>query len=174
MAEVWFISDTHLGHKNILKFKNYDGTMLRDFSSIYEMEEVIFDNWSKTVSPQDKVYHLGDVAFTKYSLARMKELPGHKRLVRGNHDTFKTSDYLNIFEEIHGVRQIDGYWFTHIPMHPECLGDRAKLNVHGHLHKNFINDCRYLNVSVEQINYTPINFDEIKSIYEHYKENSNI
>lgn len=169
MADVWFISDTHLGHKNILNFKRNDGTPLRPFSSTWEMEGCIFERWCEVVKPQDKIYHLGDVAFTKGSLERMLALPGHKRLVRGNHDLFKMKTYTRIFEEVYGVRQLDGFWFTHVPIHEGSMGQRVKLNVHGHLHANkvmsspHIEDKRYYNVSVECIDYRPINFDELKA-----------
>lgn len=181
MSDVWFISDTHLGHNNILNFKRNDGSPLRDFKTVYEMEGIIFDNWCKLVKPADKVYHLGDVAFTKGSLERMQALPGHKRLIRGNHDGFKLKTYAAVFEEIYGVRQIDGYWFTHVPMHPQSVG-RAKLNVHGHLHANRVMryaedfdvntedsiDRQYYNVSVELTDYSPVNFDSIKEYYDRY------
>lgn len=168
MADLWFISDLHLGHKNILGFKRQDGTPLRSFENTWQMEATIFQRWSETVKVQDKVYVLGDVAFTRDSLLRMSSLPGHKRLVRGNHDGFQMKAYLSVFEEIYGVRQIDGYWLTHVPMHPQSMTGRAKINIHGHLHANHVKlpdsrpDPRYFNVSVEQIDYRPINFEEIK------------
>src|SRR5690606_22526737 len=131
------------------------GEPLRPFKTTWEMEACIFERWCEVVKPQDKVYHLGDVAFTKDSLERMKSLPGHKRLVMGNHDKFKTKTYLQVFEEIYGVRQIDRFWFTHVPMHVGSV-ERARLNVHGHLHANVVRqapfnspDPRYYNVSVE-------------------------
>jgi calcineurin-like phosphoesterase family protein len=33
------------------------------------------------------------------------------------------------------------------------------VNVHGHIHARRINDPRYINVCVEQINYTPVSYD---------------
>ena len=57
---------------------------------------------------------------------------------------------------------------THIPIHPESLA-RWGLNVHGHLHANVVKlslaqipDPRYFNVSMEQINYTPISLETVK------------
>ena len=164
MPEVFFISDTHLGHDNILKFTKNDGTRLRNFESLDHMHQTIIDNWCAKVGPNDKVYHLGDVAFTRRGLDIIGSLPGIKRLVRGNHDNYSTNTYKKYFNEIYGVRQLDGYWFTHIPIHPGSLGERAKANVHGHLHANTVDDSRYLNVSVERIDFTPISFDEVKDI----------
>ena len=164
MADIWFISDTHLGHNNILTFL-HDGVRLRQFDNIHHMEECIFDNWITVVRPQDKVYHLGDVSFTQDAFLRMKLLPGHKRLVRGNHDKFKTKFYLEVFEEVYGVRQIDRYWLSHVPMHPVNI-EAHKINIHGHMHKNTIASPKYFNASVECINYTPVNFEVIKEIWD--------
>ena len=161
MGEVFLISDTHFGHKNILKFE-HNGKPLRPFSSLTEMHVEIIERWNATVGPQDKVYHLGDVAFTKEGLKIMGLLNGKKRLIRGNHDLFKTRSYLDHFEEIYGVRQINGIWLTHVPMWQEGVEqDRVKLNVHGHLHANVVDHPKYVNVSVEQINYTPVSIDDL-------------
>jgi calcineurin-like phosphoesterase family protein len=85
---------------------------------------------------------------------------GKKRLVRGNHDLYKTSKYFEYFEEIYGSRQINGVWLTHIPMHPNSV-ERAKLNIHGHTHAFCLDDPKYFNASVEAINYTPISIDTV-------------
>lgn len=175
--KVFFISDTHFGHANILNFKRADGTPLRSFASVEEMDEHMVDCHNSVVRPQDKVYHLGDVALHKRFLPILKRLNGHKRLVRGNHDMEDTKELMNYFEEIYGVRVFAKYGFicSHIPIHPNSLG-RWKANVHGHLHSNLvvrqvvdpltdmfhdIPDERYINVSVEQINYTPISMEEL-------------
>ena len=167
MAEIFLISDTHMAHANILKFTHLDGSLTRPgFRDLPHMHSVIMENWCNVVRPQDTVYHLGDVAFHNYGLHLLDSLPGHKRLVRGNHDGMKTREYLTVFEEIYGVRQLNGYWLTHVPMHPQSLG-RAKANIHGHLHTRLVlgpdksPDPRYVNVCVEQINYTPVSLDTI-------------
>ena len=96
----------------------------------------------------------------------LSRLNGHKRLVRGNHDIFKTADYLQYFEEIYGVRVIDKIIFSHIPIHEDSLG-RFRACCHGHLHSNLVMkdgqiDTRYINVSCEQLdNYTPISLEEL-------------
>ena len=139
MSEVFLISDTHFGHEKILTFKHEDKP-LRPFSSLTEMHVEMIDRWNRVVTPKDKVYHLGDVAFSKEGLRLMSMLNGRKRLVRGNHDLFKTTLYLEHFQEIYGVRQINGIWLTHCPMHLHSVEkERVKLNVHG-LNKNFKKD----------------------------------
>lgn len=163
MGKIFFIGDTHLFHKNVLTFKKGDGSPLRDFKDIHHMHAVIIENWLRVVKDNDKVYHLGDVMFHQDGLKLLSTLPGHKRLIRGNHDLLKTRQYLTVFQEIYGVRQLNGFWLTHVPMHLQCVDQpKVKANIHGHLHANSIDHPKYFNVSVEQINYTPISLDEIK------------
>ena len=162
-SKIFVISDTHFGHKNILNFE-HNGKPLRPFSSLTEMHVEMIDRWNSVVTPQDKVYHLGDVAFTQAGLKLLGLLNGKKQLVRGNHDKLKLSAYREYFQEVYGVRQINGVWLTHVPMHQSCVDqERVKINIHGHLHANKIDHPKYFNASVECINYTPYDITEIIS-----------
>lgn len=178
----FIISDTHFGHTNSWeKFKNADGSPLRPFTSTEEMDETMIERWNAKVKPTDTVYHLGDVVIAKRNLEIVKRLNGRKILIRGNHDIFKDNDFRDVgFEQIHGVRVfVDKFIMSHIPLHPDCITTRFKVNVHGHLHGNEVNwmqfvhhdtgvttyeqrvDPRYMCVSVEHTNYEPLHFDEI-------------
>lgn len=162
MANIFLISDTHFGHENILKFTKPDGSKLRDFHYIEEMDEHIIYCWNSVVKPADKVYHLGDVTMHKQDFSIMDRLNGHKRLVRGNHDAGQTRQYLRYFEDVYGSRVLDKLILTHIPIHPESLG-RFVANVHGHIHAQPVFGPKYFNVSVEAINYIPISLETIKA-----------
>ena len=161
MANIFVISDTHFGHAGILTFLQDNGSHLRSFGSAEEMDQFMVDRWNSVVRPQDHVYHLGDVAMKKDSIETVSRCNGHKRLVRGNHDVFRTKEYLKYFDEIYGIRVLDGMIFTHIPIHPESLG-RFKANVHGHIHASPSYGEKYFNVSVEVVNYTPISLEDLK------------
>lgn len=161
MANTFFISDTHFGHANILGFKRPDGTPVRDFNSVEEMNEHMVERWNSVVQTQDKVYHLGDAVFPRHALSFIKRLNGHKRLVMGNHDMFGIRDYLAAgFEDVYGVKVMGDSILTHMPT---ILGERErfKFNIHGHTHATEVGDPAYINVSVEAINYTPISLDDI-------------
>lgn len=163
MATIWVISDTHFGHANFLTFRREDGSLVRPFSSVEEMDDLMIQNWNKRVKAPDHVYHLGDVAMRQQHLAVTKCLNGKLRLVRGNHDIFKTKTYLKAgFEEIHGCRVLADVCLTHIPIHPDSLKFRWHGNLHGHIHERTLADPRYLNLSVEQpyMNYGPITIEE--------------
>lgn len=154
MSNIFLISDTHFGHSNIIQYCN------RPFSSVEEMDEILIENWNKVVKNDDKVYHLGDVGFKSFSkLADVfSKLNGTKILIKGNHDGFKLSQYAQLFKDIRGSHQLAGYILTHIPIHPDSIS-RWKGNIHGHVHNKSLQDTRYFNVSVENIEYIPIALD---------------
>ena len=162
MADTFIISDTHFGHTNCWQlFKKEDGSPLRPFSSTEEMDEYMVDAWNKTVRPNDKVYHLGDVVINRRYLKTLERLNGDKVLVKGNHDIFKLEDYLKYFRDIRACQVMDNILMTHIPVHSTSKG-RFRANVHGHMHSNVIDDDWYINVSVEQIGFTPISFEVLR------------
>jgi calcineurin-like phosphoesterase family protein len=55
-----------------------------------------------------------------------------------------------------------GLLLTHVPVHESSLGFKVNKNVHGHLHQRKIADERYVNVSVECINYTPVHIEQLR------------
>jgi calcineurin-like phosphoesterase family protein len=134
------------------------------------MDEFMVEQWNKKIHPKSTVYHLGDVVINRKHLHLVKRLNGKKRLVRGNHDIFKDKDYYDAgFDSLYGVRVfVDKFILSHIPLHPDCITDRFKVNVHGHLHANRVRmpdgsiDPRYMSACVEHHNYTPVHFDEME------------
>lgn len=57
MPNVFFTSDLHFGHKNIIRFDN------RPFFSVEEMDKTLIENWNRKVSADDTVYVLGDISW---------------------------------------------------------------------------------------------------------------
>lgn len=170
MSKTFLIADTHFGHANILNFLRKDGSKLRpDFTDIEQHNETLIKNWNSIVKPKDKVYHLGDIGFKSFSQIQVifNRLNGTKVLIKGNHDNFKLSQYAQLFKDVRACHQLDKFILTHIPIHPDSLY-RWKANIHGHLHDLIIENNKYFNVSVEHINYTPIDFEIIKKQYANY------
>lgn len=64
--KIYFISDTHFNHKNIIKYCN------RPFKDVEEMNKVLIENWNNTITDFNTIFHLGDVALTNES--EMKEI----------------------------------------------------------------------------------------------------
>lgn len=76
---IYFTSDMHLGHKNIIRLSN------RPFSSIEEMDEEIIQRFNSRVTDSDTVYDLGDTYFKnpKYYAGRLN---GNIIRIKGSHD----------------------------------------------------------------------------------------
>jgi calcineurin-like phosphoesterase family protein len=168
VTDIWFISDTHFFHDNILKFVGSDGVRIRpEFSTVDEMNWAMVERWNSVVKPQDKVWHLGDVAFKTTAKAAelanlLRKLHGHKRMLVGNHDNLKSPALMNNFEKIElwkGFKD-EGFTCSHIPLRLDSLRD-GTVNVHGHTHQNRMKEPGYVNVCVEVRNYTPIHLDEL-------------
>jgi calcineurin-like phosphoesterase family protein len=171
MAGIFFVSDTHFSHQGVCVFTNAQGKM-RPWDRAEDMDEALVENWNKIVKPQDKVYHLGDVAMKRSAVAVVGRCNGHKRLVRGNHDIESTKYYLRFFEEVYGTRVFDDMILSHIPLHPESIKPRWT-NVHGHVHNNVPPDyygVKYLNVSIEYTDWRPLALEEVKQRIRDNKE----
>ena len=69
---IYYTSDLHFGHRNVLKFDN------RPFANVDEMDLVLIENWNNRVQPDDTVYILGDFCYksdraAKWYLQQLKE-----------------------------------------------------------------------------------------------------
>lgn len=167
MNNVFYTADPHFSHENICKFTRHDGTKLRHWNDVNEMDEQLILNWNSVVKKDDKVYVLGDVTFkNKHLDAIMPRLNGRKCLVMGNHDICKVSQYMKYFYDLRAYDQVDRFIVSHVPIHSESIG-KFKGNIHGHLHYRSVMlneneiDKRYLCVSVEHTNYTPISREDM-------------
>ena len=167
----FLISDTHFGHQLMVR-PDSKGNTIRPFSSLEEMNEIMIANWNSVVRPKDTVWHLGDVVINRSYLHLAGRLNGTKRLIMGNHDTFRNEEYLKYFKDVQGSATLDGMIMTHIPIHQESL-ERWGVNIHGHTHSNSVMlpsiwkdkqiiDTRYICVCVEQVDYTPISLEDLK------------
>jgi calcineurin-like phosphoesterase family protein len=164
---IWFTSDLHFGHHGMCKFLNYDGSKIRPWDSIEEMDEVLVERFNERVKPEDKCYILGDIALNLRAIPMLERLNcKNLRLIKGNHDTFKLEKYLPYFTDIRAYHVIDKMLLGHIPVHPDCLG-RWGFQIHGHLHNEVVllpdgtPDNRYMNISVERTDFYPISLDNI-------------
>jgi calcineurin-like phosphoesterase family protein len=147
---VYFTSDPHLGHKNIARFRSF-------VQSTEHNTKLFVDSWNQTITKNDLVYILGDVAFDEESLEILSTLKGRKVLIKGNHDNLvSTALQSKVFEEIHGMISYKRFWLSHCPIHPVEIRGRVA-NIHGHVHSNSITlendnsvlDTRYFNACVD-------------------------
>lgn len=154
-----YISDLHLGHRNILTYEpTRGGTCVKTHS------EWLVEQWNSVVHPRDITWILGDICFDKEHLPYLDKMNGNKKMLWGNHDKFALSTYLKHFQVVRGFMRDRGYWFSHAPIHPDSLRDG--INIHGHTHgrdvmREGLIDHRYVNVSVEKSDGKPRTLEEL-------------
>ena len=165
-----FISDLHLGHRSICKYRT-------QFSSVEEHDSFIKDALMTVANKRQKIYILGDIAFTSEAGDWIVELSKkcNLEIVLGNHDAregaINIPKYVQAGIKIHGLVSYKDAWLSHCPIHYDELRKKI-VNIHGHCHGRFspmidlgdgeyLEDYRYFDVSCENINYKPIRYDEI-------------
>lgn len=183
---IWYTSDSHFSHENIISYCN------RPFSCAEEMNRTIVSNWNSIVSPDDRVFHLGDFCFSwsrdEFTQPRhlIQQLNGKITLIRGNHDKV---DHLNQFHKTYQRYVIDIGPFhcllNHRPWHPPGFIDRWKDSdrsiqypdeydfiVCGHVHNKWLQLGKNYNVGLDVHDFYPICQDElIKQLEKVYGSN---
>lgn len=159
-SNVWVWSDTHFGHKNIIKYCD------RPYPDIRLMLECLIGNYQSVVKPEDICIWVGDVGFMGDVEINniLTQLNGYKILVVGNHD-FHHGKLRNLaFDETHLLYylRVDDedldLVFTHYPQDNLPVDI---VNIHGHTHNRNTNVRQQINVSVEVIGYKPINLTKL-------------
>lgn len=186
-SKVWFTSDTHFFHENILKFCN------RPFRNVEHMNECLIEAWNSLIGPDDTVFHLGDFCWGGSAnwTSILQRLNGHIHLIIGNHDVKNLrSHYLKYFESISFQKQItvegrkiylnhyplltwggiyrreeDQIWqlFGHVHSGPNNEGGQDSTRLQHLLPLQY--DC-----GVDNNMYVPINFNTVKSKIEAQKQ----
>ena len=157
---VRFISDLHFNHESM--------AIRRGFSSVYNHDNYIIENWNSIVDEGDTTWILGDLTMEKSDYNIIDKLKGYKKVVMGNHDLGKhVKELLKYVNSVQGMvkykdKTYGEIWLTHCPVYPQELEYRVGLNIHGHIHKGYkIPDKRYINVSAEVVDYTPKTLEEL-------------
>lgn len=167
MSNVFFIGDLHFGHTHIPKFR-------KQFPTEGQHTAYIMSKWIDTVGHRDKVFVMGDAAFTKQGLDLIGTLPGRKVLIKGNHDLLPIDDYLSVFEEVHGLYHYKKFWLSHCPIHPNELHGRD--NIHGHCHRGEYLGTgsfgeQYFNTCAEHLPtpYVPVDLHTVNTLVNHQR-----
>lgn len=165
MAKDFFIADTHFGGENIRRYEN------RPFANVTEMDEKLIENWNHVVAEDDTVYVLGD--FSDYADAKQEagilgRLNGTKILVMGNHDTHRTpKEWRDLgFAECYPMPVIYKNFFmlSHEPLYINSNMPYANFYGHVHMNPSYKDASRQsVCVSVERINYMPVEFSVLRA-----------
>lgn len=152
MSNVFFTSDTHFNHKNIIAFCD------RPFFSLEEMNEALIANFNRVVGKKDTVYHLGDFAMGQWHLAQpiFDRLNGAKKiLIKGNHDQSKKKMLELGFDEVHDSLEWNGWLLRHHPMRTH------KQMLTGHIHQHWKRIDNVINAGVDVWDFTPRSIEEL-------------
>jgi len=160
MNYTYTISDTHLGHGNILEFQAHTRP---GFADIDEHDRYIIQMCQETVRPtKDTLIHCGDVALHGPKVLMFREVKAVKKiLILGNHDTFDLALYQEAFDKIYGIWEKKHRVFTHAPIHPDQLRERWVANIHGHDHFNKSVSPKHFNANVDIIGMRPIKVEDL-------------
>ena len=172
--QLWIQSDWHWKHRNLYAFTYTDAAGIERrvrerFATMEEGDAYIEQMWRDHIKPSDHVYALGDLTMfrSKHMIHEFtklfRSLPGHKRLILGNHDHYDIKVYVEAgFQKIKASNVIGDLLLTHYPVHPSSIPRWALGNVHGHTHQAEDEGPRYLNISVERTAYQPIPIEEAR------------
>jgi calcineurin-like phosphoesterase family protein len=176
MGMVWFTSDTHFGHENIIKYCD------RPFASREEMDQAIVERWNLVVKPSDTVYHLGDFAFTRtreFTERLLKALHGKIHLVPGGHDgkhVRTASGFERIHERLDTITVFDKT--VAVCHYPLMAWDRSRYGswmLHGHVHSKVEwghtrivwrrgKPILRADVGVDAWDFAPASFEQIRDV----------
>jgi len=168
---IYFTSDLHLGHANIIKHCN------RPFQSADEMDDFLISKWNEKVSNNDTVYILGDFIFRSKRPPEdyLSVLKGKKHLVVGNHDKawMKKVNLEDWFESVEMMRyMIDGQrklTLCHYPMMSWPFSNHGGYMVYGHIHDDtrmeywplIEQNPLMLNAGADINGFAPVTFEEM-------------
>lgn len=155
---IWFTSDQHYGHKNIIRFCN------RPFADLDEMHEALISNYNAVVGPEDDVYFLGDYAFHD-GLKVFRRLNGNKHLILGNHDKPKqvkpvpwawVKDVYML--KVDPKTQV---WLSHYAHRRWPKSHHGSIHLYGHSHGELEDYGKSTDVGVDAWDYKPVSLDTI-------------
>lgn len=172
---LWFTSDTHFCHENIVKFSG------RPFANAAEMNEELIRRWNETVPEDGIVFHLGDFCMggSKEWNDIMYQLHGKIYLILGNHDMKNIKQgFMQRFELVTQQMSIrvggQSIILNHNPF--LCYGGsyRDVWQLFGHVHSgplshtgldhprlNMLFPLQY-DVGVDNNDFRPVSFTEVK------------
>lgn len=134
----YYISDLHLGCTN--KYEN----------RTLETDNIIKENWNKTITNSDNVYILGDIGRigtnkeNEYLCSIISTLKGNKILIKGNHDDLKDNRIKQLFKEIYDYKEIVDNFnglnykliLSHFPILAWSNQHKGSIHLYGHVHNS--------------------------------------
>ncbi len=170
---IWFTSDTHFGHANIIRYCD------RPYTSLSEMDEGLIKNWNQVVHPNDNIYHLGDFILggEEQASAYFSRLNGRISVVPGGHDKGWVSkrEYVSksghpivilpplvtVKLNIPRVNQSQLMVLCHYAMRVWDRSHYGSWHLYGHSHCGLPAHNKSLDVGIDCWNYFPVSLEKI-------------
>jgi calcineurin-like phosphoesterase family protein len=158
---IWFTSDTHFDHANILKYTN------RPWKSVEDMNEGLIATWNAVVQRGDVVYHLGDFAFRRHAYFASR-LNGHINLIEGSHDKMSGKDKkaFTILGPMHTVSGDPDIIICHYAMRVWPRSHYGTWHLYGHSHGSLPPHGHSLDVGVDPMGYVPVSLEKVSVMME--------
>lgn len=173
---IFLIADTHFDDENAIEYH------MRPFNDTDHMNETLVHNWNRVVSYGDTVIILGDFTGPEIESNKSAEwaslLNGDKKFIMGNNDQLSDVEMKDseLYDQEYRIRK-EGtdYYCTH---KPNSIPDKwGGWGIHGHSHQLHPQEYplydyqnKRINVSCEQIGYTPISLSAITEMVDAIEE----
>ena len=181
-GKVYITSDTHYGHKNIVRgvtnWRTQDGQIpvdsTRDFQTIEQMNERLIDGINHHVGQDDTLIMLGDVSFGGFDNIGifLERLTCHNiHLIIGNHDhhidnnrDYVQKRFLSVQHYLEVTINDRDFVMCHYPLQSWHGMSKGVIHLHGHVHlpehRKFGNGKK-MDVGVDGNGMDPYSIDEI-------------
>lgn len=185
--KVFFTSDPHAFHSNLVrgvtKWRDEKGNVpldrVRDFDTVYQMNEKIVTNINNTVGENDYLFSLGDWSFggiENIEIFRNQLICKNIYNIIGNHDQHidRKDGIKSVFSGVYDLLHLEvkdrivyNFILCHYPM-ASWMGLRKgyiHLAGHTHLRKNVVGPGKYMDVGLDgNKNFKPYEMYEILNI----------
>jgi calcineurin-like phosphoesterase family protein len=178
MSRIWFTSDTHYNHKNIVRGTSEWGgsrdQRTRDFDTLEKHNRTLVQNINALVMPEDILYHLGDWSFGGFgSIQEFRDQlnVGTIHLIYGNHDHHienNKNGIRSLFASTQHYKRISiagqEIVMSHYSMRVWDRGHHGAWMLYGHSHGTLPahGNFKTLDVGVDTNNLKPYSFDELE------------
>jgi calcineurin-like phosphoesterase family protein len=180
---IFFISDFHLFHKNVIKFDNRPFITKDGLPDLPNMHKTLIKNWNSVVDDNDIVFYLGDLCFGRKEWANeiIFGLKGTIHYIIGNHDEYNdivnykrfesVSDLIDLKIHDNKVANDVHMVLCHYPIYSWNRGHHGSYHIHGHSHMSLSKDefhktRRIYDVGCNGWDYTPVSYKKILELGE--------
>ena len=131
------------------------------------MNEAMVKEWNDTVTPEDTVWHLGDVTFGPFDINRLN---GTKNLIIGNHDSKEQmGQYFKeifIYHELRGlIPKRRAIVLMHYPIESWNGKFHDAIHLHGHSHGTMDNTgLLRFDMGVDCWNFKPVTIEAVLAL----------